>query len=105
MQNYLPGQRWISDAELQMGLGTVLSCDQRTVTVVFLATGETRLYATATAPLRRALFALGDSVLSHEGWQLRIESVREESGLITYLGKRDDGTPAELAEGHLDNFI
>ncbi len=105
MQNYLPGQRWISDAELQMGLGTVLSSDQRTVTVVFLATGETRLYATATAPLRRALFALGDSVLSHEGWQLRIESVREDNGLITYFGKRDDGSAAELAEGHLDSFI
>ncbi len=105
MQNYLPGQRWISDAELQMGLGTVLSTDQRTVTVVFLASGETRIYATATAPLRRALFTIGDSVTSHEGWELRIESINETKGLITYIGTRDDGSPAELAEGHLDNFI
>lgn len=105
MQNYLSGQRWISDAELQMGLGTVLASDHRTVTVVFLASGETRVYATATAPLRRALFAAGDTVKSHEGWQLRIESQYESQGLITYVGKRDDGSVVELHEAHLDNLI
>jgi len=33
--DFIPGQRWISDTELQMGLGTVLSVDFRTVTVLF----------------------------------------------------------------------
>ncbi|MFB3100067.1 MAG: hypothetical protein ACE1ZM_01325, partial [Gammaproteobacteria bacterium] len=31
--DYIPGQRWISDAESRMGLGTVLSSEHRTVTI------------------------------------------------------------------------
>lgn len=105
MQDFRPGQRWISDAELPMGLGTVLACDPRTVTIVFLATGETRIYARQTAPLTRVVFAPGDSVPCHAGWSLRITAVREHQGLITYSGIRADGTPAELKEGELDNLI
>jgi ATP-dependent helicase HepA len=105
LQDFLPGQRWISDAELPMGLGTVLTSDPRTVTIVFLATGETRVYARQTAPLTRVAFAAGDSVRCHEGWTLHITAVREQHGLITYAGTRADGTRAELAEGELDNLI
>ncbi len=105
MNNFLPGQRWISDAELQMGLGTVLTVEHRTVTVVFLATGETRTYAKESAPLTRVAFAAGDSVRSHKGWTLHIESVSEEAGLLTYMGKKADGSRAQLAEGELDNLI
>lgn len=105
MQDFRPGQRWISDAELPMGLGTVLTCDPRTVTIVFLATGETRVYARQTAPLTRVVFAPGDNVPCHEGWSLRIAAVREHQGLITYTGTRADGTQAELKEGELDNLI
>jgi ATP-dependent helicase HepA len=105
MQDYLPGQRWISDAELQHGLGTVLKTDQRSVTVVFMATGETRTYAKETAPLTRARFSSGDTVRSHEGWSLTVTSVTEENGLYTYHGTRDKQQPASLPEGELDNFI
>jgi ATP-dependent helicase HepA len=104
LQDFHPGQRWISDAELPMGLGTVLACDPRTVTIVFLATGETRVYARQTAPLTRVVFAPGDQVRSHEGWTLHVTATRERHGLITYAGTRADGTPAELAEGELDNL-
>ena len=48
MQQFIPGQRWISVAQTQMGLGTVLSVEHRTVTVLFMATGETRTYARET---------------------------------------------------------
>jgi ATP-dependent helicase HepA len=105
LQDFLPGQRWISDAELPMGLGTVLASDQRTVTIVFLATGETRVYARQTAPLTRVVFAPGDNVRCHQGWTLHITAAHERHGLITYAGTRADGTPAELAEGELDNLI
>ncbi len=105
MNDFIPGQRWISDAELQMGLGTVLSVEHRTVTVLFLATGETRTYARQSAPLTRVTFAPGDSVRAHEGWTLRIDSVNEEAWLLTYVGTKADGTPATLPEGQLDNLI
>jgi ATP-dependent helicase HepA len=105
MQDFVPGQRWISDAELQHGLGTVLKTNHRSVTVVFIATGETRTYAKETAPLSRARFSVGDSILSHEGWSLTVTSVAEEEGLLTYHGTRDGNQTATLHESELDNFI
>ena len=105
MNDFIPGQRWISEAELQMGLGTILACDARSITILFLATGETRIYSRTTAPLSRVKFSEGDSIRAHEGWSLTVESVQEKDGLITYLGRRDDGSPAELPEGELDNMI
>lgn len=105
MTDFTPGQRWISEAELQMGLGTILTVDERSVTILFLSTGDTRIYSRRTAPLTRVKFSEGDTIRAHEGWALSIESVQEKDGLITYLGQRDDGTSAELPEGQLDNLI
>ncbi len=105
MQDFVPGQRWISDAELQHGLGTVLKSDQRSVTIVFIATGETRTYAKETAPLTRARFSAGDTIRSHEGWTLTVESVKEEHGLLIYQGSQEEGQAATLPENELDNFI
>jgi ATP-dependent helicase HepA len=100
-----PGQRWISEAELQLGLGTVLALDGRSVSVLFLASGEKRIYARNTAPLSRVRFAEGDTVRSHEGWSMTVAAVREADGLITYLGRREDGTEAQLPEAQLDHLI
>ncbi|HEY9147561.1 MAG TPA: RNA polymerase-associated protein RapA, partial [Gammaproteobacteria bacterium] len=105
MDEFIPGQRWISDAELQLGLGTVLSVEQRSVTVVYLASGETRTYARQSAPLTRVAFAAGDTLRAHEGWSLKVEQVVERQGLLHYLGRRDDGSAAELPEGQLDNQL
>lgn len=105
MHTFIPGQRWISQAELQMGLGTVVSTDHRTVTILFLANGETRVYAKQTAPLSRVEFAAGDQVLAHDGYSLQVTSVEENDGLITYCGIRDDGSTNRLEEGQLDNLI
>ena len=105
MTDFTPGQRWISEAELQMGLGTILTVDERSVTILFLSTGDTRIYSRRTAPLTRVKFSEGDTIRAHEGWTLTIESVQEKDGLITYFGKRDDGSVTELPEGQLDNLI
>lgn len=103
--DFVPGQRWISDTELQMGLGTVVATDHRSVTIVFLATGETRVYSKQTAPLTRVKFSAGDRIQSHEGWSLKVGSYKEQDGLLTYIGIHDDGSSDELPESDLDNFI
>lgn len=103
--NFTPGQRWISNTELQMGLGTVLSVDQRSVQILFLATGETRTYARQSAPLTRLQFSAGDTVRSHDGWTLYIESVEEKDGLLTYVGTDESGQQQRLEEGQLDNSM
>jgi ATP-dependent helicase HepA len=62
MPDFIPGQRWISDTESELGLGTVLKIEGRTVTLLFMAAGETRVYAMRNAPLTRVQFGVGDEV-------------------------------------------
>jgi ATP-dependent helicase HepA len=105
MSGFLPGQRWISDTESELGLGTVLKTAGRTITLLFPAAGETRVYAAHNAPLTRVRFGPGDQVESHEGWRLSIEQVEEQAGLLRYRGRREDGSEALLQEGELSDFI
>ncbi len=100
------GQRWIVDTESELGLGTILEVEHRQITVVFLATGETRRYAKESAPLTRVAFVAGDLATSHEGWQLNVDTVEVRDGRLIYAGKRtDDGSSATLDERDLDNFL
>ena len=72
------GQRWISDTESELGLGTVVAVDARTVTLLFPSTGENRLYARSDSPVTRVMFNPGDTITSHDGWQMQVEEVKEE---------------------------
>jgi len=103
--DFLPGQRCISNAELQMGLGTVLSIETRTITVIFLASGKTRTYARQSAPLTRVAFSAGDTIRSHDGTTLKITQVDDEEGLLFYSGTDEKGHHTTLAESALDNFL
>ena len=105
MIEFLPGQRCISDAELQMGLGTILTVEARTLTVLFMATGETRTYAKLTAPLTRVLFSIGDTIVNSDDLAVTVSAVTEEHGLITYTGTDDSGNSHQIEEAHLNNFI
>ncbi|MGI9274150.1 MAG: RNA polymerase-associated protein RapA [Endozoicomonas sp.] len=109
MTSFVPGQRWISDTETEQGLGTVLTLDGRMVTLLFPATGETRLYSINNCPLTRVQFNPGDKVESHEGWIMTVTDVSEDSGILTYKGitsgDPSDGQPRELPESGLGNFI
>ena len=105
VKDFIPGQRWINYAELQLGLGTVLSVEPRTVTLLFISSGETRTYARQSAPLSRVTFAVGDHIRSHEGWSLRVSAVHEHDGLLRYSGRTDSGATRELAEGELDSHL
>lgn len=84
------GQRWISDTESELGLGTVVALDARMVTLLFPATGENRLYARNDSPITRVMFNPGDTITSHDGWQLKVDNVAEENGLLAYTGIRLD---------------
>lgn len=103
MSEFVPGQRWISDAELELCLGTILSSDERTVQVAFPATEEVRTYAWRSAPLTRIRFLPGDVIRSQDGWSLKVETVEEADGLLSYVGIRDDGEQTELSEIELEH--
>ncbi|BBI58962.1 hypothetical protein HSBAA_02680 [Vreelandella sulfidaeris] len=101
MSDFSPGQRWISDGEAELGLGTVLNCDARSVTILFSASQETRTYNTRQAPLTRVMFGSGDRVLSADGWQMVVDDSKESRGLITYIGEDSEGNLRELPEAKL----
>ncbi|HGG59502.1 MAG TPA: RNA polymerase-associated protein RapA, partial [Gammaproteobacteria bacterium] len=105
MNRFVRGQRWVSDAEADQGLGTVIEADHRTVTLFFPATGEQRTYAIETAPLTRALFTPGSQVVSEDGWSMKVTGVEERDGLLTYVGLTEQGDRAELPETALDNQL
>ncbi|MCI0654963.1 MAG: RNA polymerase-associated protein RapA [Methylococcaceae bacterium] len=105
MQNLVPGQRWINTLETQLGLGTVLKTEYRSVTILFNASGETRTYAKQSAPLIRVRFSPGDTIRSQEGNELTVQSLVERKGLITYIGTDREGRRIEMHESELDNFV
>lgn len=91
------GQRWISDTESELGLGTVVAIDTRMVTLLFPATGENRLYARNDSPITRVIFNPGDTITSYEGWQMTVDEVMDEDGLIIYQGSRLDTSEANVS--------
>ena len=101
MSDFSPGQRWISDGEAELGLGTILSCDARSVTVLFGASQETRTYSSRQAPLTRVVFGSGDRIRAAEGWTLTVDDTKELGGLIVYIGEDERGELTELPEARL----
>lgn len=94
---YVLAQRWISDTESDLGLGTVVALDARTVTILFSATGESRHFSRNDAPLTRVIFNVGDTIESHEEWSLTVTDIKEDKGLITYIGTRTDTEEKEVS--------
>jgi ATP-dependent helicase HepA len=95
---FIPGQRWISTAEPELGLGTVLRVEGRSVQMLFTKAGVLRPYAQDSAPLVRAEFRVGQRVAG-KGVAFVIERVeQQEDGLLVYRGEG-----RELHEGQLDD--
>ncbi|MGA7439201.1 MAG: RNA polymerase-associated protein RapA, partial [Luteibacter sp.] len=92
-----PGQRWISTAEPELGLGTILRVEGRGVQVLFAKAGVLRPYAVDSAPLVRAEFRAGQRV-SGKGIAFLVERVETREGLLVYRGEG-----RELEEGQLDD--
>jgi ATP-dependent helicase HepA len=105
LPTFVPGQRWISETEPEMGLGIVLSVENNRVTVLFIASSERRTYAVNNSPLTRVRFNKGDSVESMDGWKLKVTEVRERDGLLTYAGLGEDGAPKTLEEMEINPFM
>jgi ATP-dependent helicase HepA len=99
-EKFHPGQRWISESEPELGLGSVRSVTPRTVIVEFRASAETREYALDNAPLRRVRFRVGDTIASRTEAALAVQAVLERAGLVYY---QVNGT--ELCETELSDAI
>src|SRR5687768_1882043 len=105
---FVPGQRWISNAEPELGLGTVVRLDGRTVQVLFATAGVLRQYAMQAAPLTRAEFRVGQKVAGQKR-SFVIERISALDGMLTYHGgdvalpeaELDDTQPISRADERL----
>jgi ATP-dependent helicase HepA len=105
MTDFIPGQRWISNTESELGLGLILEVSFKRITVLFLASDERRIYASDNAPLTRVSFAIGDTIESVDEEELTITRLIEKDGLITYVGLNSDGEEVHLEEIELNHHI
>ncbi|HEV7867312.1 MAG TPA: helicase-related protein, partial [Chthoniobacteraceae bacterium] len=94
----IPGQRWVSDSEPELGLGIVLKAEFGRVEVFFPAANEHRQYALKSAPLRRVQFKEGDRIKAHDGAELLVESAVEKGGLLSYHTGSRIVAEAELSD-------
>lgn len=96
--SFHPGQRWISETEPELGLGTVQRVPPRTVVIRFAAGGETREYARDTAPLRRVRFRVGDTIKDRQECARVVESISERGGLIFYRSRTQELCETDLSD-------
>ncbi|QIK36997.1 RNA polymerase-associated protein RapA [Caldichromatium japonicum] len=105
MPAFVIGQRWLSETQHELGLGIVEAVEGRHVRIRYPATGETRLYAQAEAPLARLVIRLGERVRDRSGRELRVIEMHERRGLLVYRGEDDSGRLHELPESELDDRL
>ncbi|MCP3868564.1 MAG: RNA polymerase-associated protein RapA [Gammaproteobacteria bacterium] len=105
IQTFIPGQRWVSDTEPELGLGTLVEKTPRRVTLTFPASAERRTYAIGNTPLTRVKFFPGDSIENREGASLLVDSVIEQAGLFRYEATDAVGSKTLVHEQDLSDFL
>ena len=114
----VPGQRWVSEAEPELGVGMMLKVEFKRVEVMFPAANERRQYALDSAPLRRVTLKKGDTLETHNGETLEVEEVKEVDALLVYICGGREIEEAQLSDtmsfskpedrllgGHVDDLV
>lgn len=83
-EKFAVGQRYLSDAESNLGLGVIVGVDTRSVQVLFPQSEETRVYAKSSAALSRVVFAVGDCITDQDGVEYTVSAVEDVSGVLRY---------------------
>lgn len=94
LQQFAIGQRWLSDTETELGLGVLIDVNERSISILFPKSDETRVYARSNAPLSRIVFNVNDELQDQEGIVWKVESLEERGGVIRYnvIRQLQDGT-------------
>lgn len=102
---FVPGQRWISNSESELGLGIVVEYASRRVEIRFPAAAETRTYAADNAPLSRVAYEPGDRVCDMQGRAMKVIERIEHNQCFIYRGLDDAGEEMILPELELDSAV
>jgi ATP-dependent helicase HepA len=105
MSIFVPGQRWVSNTESELGLGIVVDIRNRRVEISFPAAGEQRTYAINNAPISRVHYQEGQDVETEEGQLVTIVDVIENNGCFIYSCVTAEGEPLVVPELELNSFV
>ena len=97
MSDFAIGQRWLSETEIELGLGIVTALSGRQLSILFPANGETRAYAITNAPLTRYHLDIEEVGLHSDGWAFTVTGHESTNGLTVYHGLKDS-EPVQVAE-------
>lgn len=98
MEQFLPNQRYTSIGEPELGVGILTEVGKGQVKVYFPHSHQTRLYASASAPLRRVVFKPGDMITDKHQRRLLVQQVELKDGLYLYHGEEHSISEAELGD-------
>lgn len=87
---FIVGQRYINNADLQLGLGRVMAENNRMVKVMFDAVDEERIYAKDSAPLSRYEAQVDDMLQHKDGWRIKVKEIKNLNGLNIYFGIKEN---------------
>ena len=95
---YVPGQRWASEMEPELGLGTLEDISGRQISILFKAGDCLRRYSRESAPVKRVIFNKGDVVKSKDNIKITIQSMEDHAGIVIYHGNGISVPETELAD-------
>ncbi len=101
MTEFRIGQKWISNAEPELGMGRITGIEERAVHLVFDLPREQRTYAISAPPLTRVRFNAGDEVRTLDDIVITITQVSDQEGMLIYHGDYL-GTRTAVIETELD---
>ncbi|THB80263.1 MAG: RNA polymerase-binding ATPase [Desulfobacteraceae bacterium] len=84
MKQFAPGQRWMSQAEPELGIGTLIEITRRRLSLSFESSRCVREYTLESAPLKRVRFKPDDTITLRDGTRLKVDEVLESDGLLVY---------------------
>ena len=102
---FVPGQRWISHSETQLGLGIVTEVSGRRVKIIYPAVGESRIYASDEAPLSRIQYNPGEKIFDNADNAFVVNDVQFEDGLLVYQTRDAEGVSKTIHELDLSCFV
>ena len=94
--HFIPGQRWSSNSEPELGLGIIEEVDRQHVSIRFPACDDLRRYSVESPPLHRIRFQTGATIQDENGEEHVVESITEENGLIVYRSGKQEIPEAQL---------
>ena len=98
MSNLIPGQRFMSETEPELGLGILSNVESKTVKISFLAAKTERVYGSKGAPIKRVVFSSGDEVTLRSGKKITIEAVVDKEGIAIYQSGEETFDERELSD-------